>query len=431
MADLTPDLKVYLSWGSIADSFHFLQSLSLSAAFMSSWASQAHAFHQPVCQRLSWLHQWSVPHVHISGAFFSSEWSPDLQCQAAQVAHWIWWWKCLAAWHCRSVWSLPCHFAGGLALTMAKSHWHRALCSAHKSCTRAHLSWKRSGGKKELVAAPWTSSRRFSHVLWLKVHSRRLLRACLLGSKRKLPPPACQVRFGLPYVVCRPRSMQIPRTLYICNQGPLSSAWSHCIFLCTQFLQQLQKMLLLPTPLRQTAHGNPPELCRRSRPVPQIMIFVFPVFTLTLSSIASFQVKSLLTQSSSDSAMLIRSSALRFSQGTPEWNSRDKASSTIMESSGLSTEPWWTPTFTSNSSLYPSPTRTRLRALAYIHCTSRTFHSSTPGFLSAHQMTFWGTRTPSPGLQKPCRVSCWQLDTSLAAAWLQRFVFVCIAKEVI
>ena len=36
----------------------------LSATSMSSWASQAHAFHQPVCQRLSWLHHWSVPHVH-------------------------------------------------------------------------------------------------------------------------------------------------------------------------------------------------------------------------------------------------------------------------------------------------------------------------------------------------------------------------------
>ena len=28
-------------------------------------------------------------------------------------------------------------------------------------------------------------------------------------------------------------------------------------------------------------------------------------------------------------------------------------------------------------------------------------------------------QTPSPGLQKPCRVSCWQLGTSLAASWLQ------------
>ena len=178
---------------------------SLFAAAMSIQASQARAYHQPVCQRLSWLHHWSFPHDHTSGAFSPSEWGPDAQCQAAQVAHWIWWWQCLAAWHYKSVWSLPCHFAadiGGLALSLAKSHWHEALCSTHKSCTWGHGSWKRGGGKKELVAAPWTSSRRFSHLLWLKVHSHRLLRACLLGCKRKLPPPACQIRWtslcGLP-----------------------------------------------------------------------------------------------------------------------------------------------------------------------------------------------------------------------------------------
>ena len=78
-------------------------------------------------------------------------------------------------------------------------------------------------------------------------------------------------------------------------------------FLCTQCLQPLQKMMLLPTPVQQTAHGNSPELCRRSSPVPQIIIFVFPAFTLSpFFSIASFHVKSLLTHSSSDSAMITR-----------------------------------------------------------------------------------------------------------------------------
>ena len=177
-------------------------------------------------------HISSVPHVHTIGVFCPSEWGPDPQCQAAQVAHWTWWWQCLAAWHCRSVWSLPCHFAadaGGLALSVAKSRWHGALRSAHKSCTHGHVFWKKGGVKREPVEGPWTSSRRFSHVLWLKGHSHWLLRACLLGSKRKLPPQACQVRPGLPSVVCHPRGMQFPGTLYICSQGLLSSAWAHCI----------------------------------------------------------------------------------------------------------------------------------------------------------------------------------------------------------
>ena len=152
---------------------------------MSSLASQADAFPQPICERLSWLHHWSIPHVHTSGAFSPSEWGPDPQCQVAQVAHWTWWWQCLAAWHRRSVWSLPCHSAadvGGLALSMAKSHWHGALRSAHKSCTNGHVSWKSGGVKRKLVAAPWTSTRWFPHVLWLKVYSHLLLRAGLQGT---------------------------------------------------------------------------------------------------------------------------------------------------------------------------------------------------------------------------------------------------------
>ena len=52
---------------------------------------------------------------------------------------------------------------------------------------------------------------------------------CLLGSKRKLPTQAYQVRPGLPSVVCHPRGMQFPGTMYICSQGHFSSAWAHCI----------------------------------------------------------------------------------------------------------------------------------------------------------------------------------------------------------
>ena len=100
MADLTPDLQVCLSWGLIAESFHSLQSSSVGC-FHASWASQAHAFPQSVCERLSRLHHLSVPHVHTSVAVSPPEWGPDPQCQAAQVAHWTWWWQCLAALQCQ------------------------------------------------------------------------------------------------------------------------------------------------------------------------------------------------------------------------------------------------------------------------------------------------------------------------------------------
>ena len=258
-------------------------------------------------------YHWSIAHVHTIGVFSPSEWGPEPQCQAAQVAHWTWWWQCLVAWHCRSVWSLPCHFAanaGGSALSKAKSHWHVALPSAHKSCTHGHVFWKRGGVKRGLVADLWTSSRRFSHVLWFKVHSHLLLRACLLGSKRKLPPQACQVWPGLPSVICHPRGVQFPGTMYLCSQGPFSSAWAHCISSAPSACSHCRSCCCCPLQCDKTAHGNSPELCRRSSPVLQIMIFVIPAFTLSpFFSIASFQVKSLLTHSSSDSAMITRSSA--------------------------------------------------------------------------------------------------------------------------
>ena len=174
------------------------------------------------------------------------------------------------------------------------------------------MSWKRIGGKRELVAAPWTSSRRFSHVLWLKVHSHQLLRACLLGSKRKLPSPGCQV-FGLPSVVCHPRGVQFPGTMYICcNQGPLSSAWSHCISCAPSTCSRCRRCCCCAAHLSATegtwelawtllevqAHTTDHEL---------------RLSCIYSHSFSSFQVKSLLTHSSSDSMMITKSLAQRSS----------------------------------------------------------------------------------------------------------------------
>ena len=71
-----------------------------------------------------------------------------------------------------------------------------------------------------------------------------------------------------------------------------------------------------------TGHGNSSELCRRSRPIPQIMILVFPAFTLSPFSLHCFipSQEPDLTHSSRDSTMITRSLAQRSSQGTPERN---------------------------------------------------------------------------------------------------------------
>ena len=140
---------------------------------------------------------------------------------------------------------------------MANFNWHGALCSTHKSCTHGHMSWEKGGAKWELVSAPWTSFRRFSHVLWSKAHNHRLLRACLPGSKRKLPPPAWQTRLELPSVVCCLRGMQFPGNVYICNQGHLSSAWAHCISYAPRQTMKLcpQSEGTLPSQMSATARS--------------------------------------------------------------------------------------------------------------------------------------------------------------------------------
>ena len=147
---------------------------------------------------------------------------------------------------------------------------------------------KRGGEIWELVVAAWTSSRQFSHEWWPLVYRPPQWKACHPGSRRKLPPPAYQVQ---------PELHSSP------GFGVIRCSQMH--FLCTQ---SLQKILLLPTSV-QTAHEYSPELCRRPWPVPQIITVVFPAFTLNPFSMASIHIKSLLTHSFSESAMMTRSSA--------------------------------------------------------------------------------------------------------------------------
>ena len=169
--------------------------------------------------------------------------------------------------------------------------------------------------------------------------------------------------------------------------------------------------------MRQTAHGNSPELCRRSSPVLQIMI-CFPAFILSpFSSIASFQVKSLLTHFASDSAMTIRSSAGRSSHGTPQRSSRVNASSTMMKSNRLTR---------SLGEHKPS-----LQALHYTphqngHGSWHWYTSPGPSALSLIHTKF--PQCPPndlPGHSVKCLlkvyenhvVSCWQLDKATSQIW--------------
>ena len=104
----------------------------------------------------------------------------------------------------------------------------KAIKTCIALCTHELYTWPRVLKERWREERTGFSSLNFFqavfHVLWLKAHNHRLLRACLIGSKRKLPPPVCQAQFGLLSVVCRLRGMLFPGTVYTCNQGPLSSA---------------------------------------------------------------------------------------------------------------------------------------------------------------------------------------------------------------
>ena len=213
MADLTPDLQVSLSWGSIAESFHSLRSLSVSC-FQVILGLPGPRFPLTCMSVLTAPLERSTCPYQRSLLSFSMRSRSSIPSRASSSVDLMVAVSC--GLHCISVWSLLCHFAadaGGRALLLAMFHWHGALRSAHTCCTHGHVSWKKGGGKRELVSAPWTSSKQFSHVLWFKAHNHRLLRACLLGSKRKLPPPVCQARLGLLSVVCRLRGVLFPCTV--------------------------------------------------------------------------------------------------------------------------------------------------------------------------------------------------------------------------
>ena len=69
----------------------------------------------------------------------------------------------------------------------------------------------------------------------------------------------------------------------------------------------------------------------------------------------------------------------------------ERASRIVMSSKGLKQDPWWTPSFTLNSSLRLQPAHTLLLFFSYMLCMSRTSHSSTSNLWRAHQMTRLGT----------------------------------------
>ena len=122
-------------------------------------------------------------------------------------------------------------------------------------------------------------------------------------------------------------------------------------------------------------------------PSPIIRNLVLPILTRSPFPYTLF------LQSYSDSVMMNRSFANRFSYGHPVLNSCERACWTVMECRGLKQKLWWTPTFSLNSSLRSQPTHTLHLAFSYMLCKRCTSHSSMPSLRRAHQMARLGTRS--------------------------------------
>ena len=79
-----------------------------------------------------------------------------------------------------------------------------SLTGMEHCCTRGHILKERTG----------SSSLNFFQAVYTRVvvesSQHQLLRACLLGSKRKLLLPACQVPLRLLSLVCHQRGVQFP-----------------------------------------------------------------------------------------------------------------------------------------------------------------------------------------------------------------------------
>ena len=142
-----------------------------------------------------------------------------------------------------------------------------------------------------------------------------------------------------------------------------------------------------PTPLRQTAQGNAPELRRRSSPGPETMSFIFFILTLSpLRSIPSFHNFNLAMHSSSESAITAMSSARHTSTELARQSFRHKYEKQGAENRSLMHT-------NSNPELLAVLTVDTYTALTsvYMPWMTHTAHSSTPKLLKAHQRTFLGT----------------------------------------
>ena len=109
----------------------------------------------------------------------------------------------------------PCFPSTCMSKAVLTAELERYTCPCHRSLlsirmrSRSSMPSRTSSSLDLVVAMSWGLTLQISLIIALSFRCRRW-------------------RFGLPSVVCHPRGVQFPGTVYICRQGLLSNAWAHC-----------------------------------------------------------------------------------------------------------------------------------------------------------------------------------------------------------
>ena len=158
---------------------------------------------------------------------------------------------------------------------MSKFHWHGAWCSSGKSFTHDHRSCKRWRDVRTGSSSLNFFQTTFAQVVTASSQSGKHATKVAEGSYHQL------IRSNLNYTL---RSAINRAGISNAPCTPIIRIWCQLLkptaFLMHPEFAAIAVCAVLLTPEQQTMHGNSPELCKRSRPLPQIMTLFFLHFLL-------------------------------------------------------------------------------------------------------------------------------------------------------
>ena len=212
--------------------------------------------------------------------------------------------------------SIRCRHWSLAKLSMATSYWHGALLSSLNTCTHGHMSWKRGDRKRELVVAPELLAGGFHTCCDWKFtaiscweHVSKVARGSyhLQLDRLDLDFPLWSAVQG----ACSSLALWTSVIRFLCQAIESSAFLVHPVLAAVSEYADATHSSATEHILTWLNSAEGPGLWKRCWSLS--LLHLLSLF----SSIASFQVKSLLTHSSNDSAMIPSSWAEMSSQWNP------------------------------------------------------------------------------------------------------------------